>query len=313
MTGLTVGESTELAALESKIAAGLKTFIEVGEALARIRDSRLYRAQFGTFEDYCRERWGFNSSRARQLIGAAETVRNLESVTTVTLLPSTESQARPLTTLEPEQQREAWQRAVETAPAGKVTAAHVEAVVAEMTTTAMPKLVTVDKPHVSNNSGNNEWYTPPEYIAAARQVMGGIDLDPASSATANAIVQAETFYTENEDGLAWDWQGRLWLNPPYDQPLITQFCEKLVDEVQLGMISQACVLVNNATDTRWGQLLVSNAAAVCFVKGRVRFLDMDGNPSGAPLQGQMVAYFGKNVSDFANAFDAFGVVLCAVK
>ena len=313
MTGLTVGESTELAALESKIAAGLKTFIEVGEALARIRDSRLYRAQFGTFEDYCRERWGFNSSRARQLIGAAETVRNLESVTTVTLLPSTESQARPLTTLEPEQQREAWQRAVETAPAGKVTAAHVEAVVAEMTTTAMPKLVTVDKPHVSNNSGNNEWYTPPEYIAAARQVMGGIDLDPASSATANAIVQAETFYTENEDGLAWDWQGRLWLNPPYAQPLITQFCEKLVDEVQLGMISQACVLVNNATDTRWGQLLVSNAAAVCFVKGRVRFLDMDGNPSGAPLQGQMVAYFGKNVSDFANAFDAFGVVLCAVK
>lgn len=93
MDALALAESTRLAELESTIDAGLRTFVDVGNALLEIRDSRLYRQTFGTFEDYCRERWGFNSSRARQLIGAAETVRNLESVTTVTLFPATESQA----------------------------------------------------------------------------------------------------------------------------------------------------------------------------------------------------------------------------
>ena len=110
MDALATTEVQRLEVLESVIDAGMQTFVHVGNALLEIRDSRLYRAQFGTFEDYCRERWGFTDRRARMLMSAAETVANIQTGTIVPFLPATESQARPLTALDPAQQREAWQR-----------------------------------------------------------------------------------------------------------------------------------------------------------------------------------------------------------
>lgn len=117
--------------LEKIIEKGMTHFVEVGTALLLIREEKLYKLLFSTFEEYCKERWGFNSSRARQLISAAQINENVKSVTTVT--PTSERQTRPLTRLEPEQQSEAWEKAVETAPNGKVTAKHVEKVIKEMT------------------------------------------------------------------------------------------------------------------------------------------------------------------------------------
>jgi hypothetical protein len=63
------------------------------------------------------------------------------------------------------------------------------------------------------SSKSNDWYTPELYISAVRDTFGHIDLDPASCALANTIVQAEKFYTEAEDGLAQPWFGRVFLNP----------------------------------------------------------------------------------------------------
>jgi len=71
-----------------------------------IKKEKLYRILFSTFEEYCQGRWGFNSSRARQLMSSAEITENLKSVTTVT--PTSERQTHPLTHLEPKQQKEAW-------------------------------------------------------------------------------------------------------------------------------------------------------------------------------------------------------------
>lgn len=161
--------------------------------------------------------------------------------------------------------------------------------------------------HVSQNSGENEWYTPPEYLDAAKMVMGGIDLDPASCEIANANVQADTFFSKEDDGLSKAWSGNVWMNPPYAQPLIQQFSEKVSVEFDAGNIEQAIVLVNNATETKWFQTMAAESTAVCFPKGRVKFLDPSGAP-GAPLQGQAILYFGEKIQAFTEQFSQFGKV-----
>ena len=162
--------------------------------------------------------------------------------------------------------------------------------------------------HVANNSGNNEWYTPAKYIDLAREVMGGIDCDPATSEIANQTVKAKTIFTAEDDGLAQTWRGRVWMNPPYAQPLMSDFAEAVSAKFESGEIEQACILVNNATETQWFQRMVSVANAVCFPKSRIKFLDPQGKP-GAPLQGQVIIYMGDNIELFVAAFKLEGAVL----
>jgi len=95
----------------------------------KIRDSKLYRETHSTFEEYCKERWGFTRSYAYRLIASSEVTDNLSPMGDI---PESERVTRPLTKLPPEQQKEAFQKAVETAPEGKVTAKHVEKVVEEI-------------------------------------------------------------------------------------------------------------------------------------------------------------------------------------
>lgn len=164
------------------------------------------------------------------------------------------------------------------------------------------------KPHVAHNTGNNEWYTPDDILAAARDVMGGIWLDPASSEIANRRVGATIYFDKDDDGLRQSWTGgTIWMNPPYAPELVRQFADKLVETVE-SYPTIAIVLVNNATETRWFQRMAGVCRAICFPSARVRFLDPDGNP-GAPLQGQAILYFGFEPDRFCERFAGFGFVV----
>ena len=193
--------------------------------------------------------------------------------------------AYEVTKMEPEEQREVVER-IESGEKPKTVVNEVK-----------------NRPHVSFNSGNNEWYTPANIIEAARLTMGSIDLDPATSEIAQETVKADKYYTVETNGLDKSWHGNVWMNPPYSSELIGQFIDKLVAELQ--NIKQAIVLVNNATETEWFNKLIDKANMVCFPRSRVKFYMPEGK-TGAPLQGQAILYFGENKDSFIEHFSESG-------
>lgn len=158
-------------------------------------------------------------------------------------------------------------------------------------------------------SGDEAWYTPAEYVEAARSVLGNIDLDPASNVIAQGLIQARQFYTADDDGLAHEWAGRVWMNPPYTARVINRFIDKLCDSYERGAVPEAIALTNNTTDTEWFHRAIQTASAVCFTRGRISFYKGDQEVAGNPIHGQAFLYFGKNIAAFRREFSAHGVVL----
>jgi len=162
--------------------------------------------------------------------------------------------------------------------------------------------------HRAQGTGENEWYTPAIYIEAARQVLGFIDLDPASSDAANHVVRAARFFSESDNGLAQKWEGKVWMNPPYAQPAIQHFMQKLAHEVDAGHVTEAIALTHNYTDTAWFHIGARSAQAVCFTRGRIAFEAPDGRKA-SPTQGQAFFYYGASPAHFAAIFERFGFVM----
>ena len=141
---LTTREQREFARAERTIARGLKSFLEVGMALKEIRDKRLYRQHFDTFEQYVATRWEMSRPRAYELCAASEVVEDLSAIADIRVLPENEAQARPLTRLRTSRhRRKAWLLALNLAKAGgrPVTASNVEAAVLKLDGEARSSLV----------------------------------------------------------------------------------------------------------------------------------------------------------------------------
>jgi hypothetical protein len=177
-----------------------------------------------------------------------------------------------------------------------------------------------EMPVVSEKS--NEWYTPALYIEAARDVMSGIDLDPASCDIANKVVKAKRYYTKESDGLQQDWSAdSIWLNPPYARTILMQayrqsliglFMQKLQDTYMAGLAKQAIALVTTEVNARWFIPLWNYP--ICFPDHRIHFIVPHKRPHGDYKQmfGSCFVYFGPNEEKFTGIFSQFGRIIKAI-
>lgn len=144
----------------------------------------------------------------------------------------------------------------------------------------------------------DEWYSPPEIVEPARDLLGGFDLDPASCPDAQEVVDAAGYYTSGDDGLAQPWPGRVWCNPPYS--LVDAFAAKLIGEYDAGRLIRAVLLTNASTDAAWFADLAARYP-VLFTRGRVAFWRPD-HPGESPRFGQALFGVGVDAAAFADAF-----------
>jgi len=141
MTVDNIAITNRLSQLEATISRGLQSFYEVGAALAEIRDSRLYRANYATFDSYLRERWGMGRHRAYQLINATEVVNSITiDIQAVNHgqqnLPTNERQTRALTSVPPARRAEVWKAA--TKSNAQPTARQIKAIANQVNSAGNP-------------------------------------------------------------------------------------------------------------------------------------------------------------------------------
>ncbi len=133
-TSLSSDQQSELTTQERVIDRWQRGSLEAGKALLKIRDARLYRDKYSTFEDYCHQRWGFGRSYGHRLVQAAEVVQSITREdengvsprVNTAALPSSEGQVRPLVIIDAKDRPAAWEKANELANGRTITASIVK-------------------------------------------------------------------------------------------------------------------------------------------------------------------------------------------
>jgi DNA N-6-adenine-methyltransferase Dam len=162
------------------------------------------------------------------------------------------------------------------------------------------------------SSASVEWYTPARYLEGVRLVLDKIDLDPASSTEANAVVRASKIFTKDDDGLKQAWFGRVFMNPPYGRTedgkgsLAGAFCRKAIAEYECGNVKACIILVNSLHSQSWQAPLYDYA--FCLVDHRIHFISADGQENASPTYQNVFVYLGHDVLKFAKVFARFGYV-----
>ena len=135
---------------------------------------------------------------------------------------------------------------------------------------------------------NDEWLTPPEIM----DKLGRFDLDPCAPRLAvRPWSTAAHHYDADQDGLAMEWHGRVWCNPPFGREAV-KWMRRMRDHRNGIALIPARTETAMFYETVWGV-----ASGVLFIKGRPHFHYVDGRRaqfnSGAPIA--LVAYGDNNL------------------
>lgn len=188
---------------------------------------------------------------------------------------------------------------------------------------------------INQTSGEVEYYTPPNIVEAAREVLGGFDLDPASSTNANKVIRARAYYTASYlDGMLTPWGAQahpntVWLNHPFGRaedacPVGCQkkhahhnfpyygnkkWIQKLMDEYAAGRVKAAICITYACTSEKWFEPLLDYPQ--CFLHGRTNYYLPDGTIKKGVTKGSVLTLLARDKHDllrFTALFSKMGTI-----
>lgn len=133
----------------------------------------------------------------------------------------------------------------------------------------------------NETKSSDEYYTPKDLM----DKLGTFDTDPCSPIE-RPFDTARIHYTKEDDGLTKDWEGVVWLNPPYSKPLLDGFVRKLADHNN-GM----ALLVNRTDNLLFYNIIFQKAKSMFVLRKRIKFLTPDGKTK-SPMFGSVLVAFG---------------------
>lgn len=157
--------------------------------------------------------------------------------------------------------------------------------------------------NVKHSSQSNQWFTPAHIVEMARDVLQGIDVDPASSAEANLTVRAARFITKEQNGLSTEWgPGTVFLNPPGgrsgSRSLAAAFWDRLFRHSEsepgfLGAVFIGFSIEALAVTQRWSRRSILSYP-ICVPRKRIAFVPGFSGPGApekkSPSHANVIAY-----------------------
>lgn len=179
-----------------------------------------------------------------------------------------------------------------------------------------PRVPMTQAMRLLTSSEHNSWYTPSRYIEMAREVLGGIDLDPASHSVPQQWIKAKKYYTKEDDGLAQIWAGQIFLNCPFGKTKGKSnqdiWAKKLISEYEAGRVSAAILLTKTVPGYVWWDDLFTGGwpGPCCITYGRIAFINgEDPAQSGRAKAASTFWYAGSQPGEFRRVFSQVGRVL----
>lgn len=150
----------------------------------------------------------------------------------------------------------------------------------EVTQAAVLRVVEGKRMDVHYSSERDDWSTPQDLFEALDAEFH-FDVDVCATP---ASAKCATYFTKETDGLAHDWRGSCWMNPPYGDE-IAKWIQKAWESSKNATV--VC-LVPARVDTGWWWDYCRRGD-VRFLKGRLRF---GGGETGAPFPSAVVVFPG---------------------